>query len=154
MTASPTSRSLKWLRLLASRPCSSKHSFAGYDMSPEWKSIAYQRSCWRIVHWPLWQRGTSENDTKTLCEKVPFLPLAISPTVSGQHKQPIQAKIAQLQRAEGGSSSAKLSGRLRQPPAGRRSFVRRLEFGPRAAHARLCRWLTADMPTVPMVSRS
>ena len=67
------------------------------------------------------------------------------------------SQIAQLQRAEGGSSSAKLSGLLRQPPAGRRSFVRRLEFGPRAAHARLpmvCRWLAADMPTVPMVSRS
>ena len=64
---------------------------------------------------------------------------------------------AQLERAEGGLSSAKLSGLLRQPPAGRRIFVRRLEFGPRAAHARLpmvCRWLTADMPTVPMVSRS
>ena len=27
MTSSPTSRSLKWLRLSASRPCSSKHSF-------------------------------------------------------------------------------------------------------------------------------
>ncbi|KAK2173948.1 hypothetical protein NP493_839g01054 [Ridgeia piscesae] len=43
-TSSPTSRCLKWLRLPASRPCSSKHSFAGQDMSPGWETIAYQRS--------------------------------------------------------------------------------------------------------------
>ena len=40
--SSPTLRSLKWLRLPASRPCSSKHSFAGQDMSPGWKIIAYK----------------------------------------------------------------------------------------------------------------
>ena len=42
--SSTTLRSLKWLRLPASRPCSSKHSFAGQEMSPGWKTIAYQRT--------------------------------------------------------------------------------------------------------------
>ena len=46
--SAPTLRSLKWLRLPASRPCSSKHSFAGQDMSPGWKTIAYQRSYYNI----------------------------------------------------------------------------------------------------------
>jgi hypothetical protein len=46
--SSQTLRSLKWLRLPASRPCSSKHSFAGQDMSPGWKTIAYQRSYYNI----------------------------------------------------------------------------------------------------------
>jgi len=55
-----------------------------------------------------------------------------------------------------GSAPAR-PGLLRQPPAVRRIFVRRLMLGPKAAQAWLpmvCRWLTAYMPTVPMVSRS
>ena len=43
-TSSLTSGSLKWLWLPTSRPCFSKHSFAGQDMSPGWKTIAYKRS--------------------------------------------------------------------------------------------------------------
>ena len=49
-------------------------------------------------------------------------------------------------RAEGGSSSAKLAGLFRQPHAGRRIFVRRFVFGPRAAHAPAANG-------VPMVNR-
>ena len=60
--SAPTLRSLKWLRLPASRPCSSKHSFAGQDMSPGWKTIAYQRSYYNIYG----ELSTGHRDKGTL----------------------------------------------------------------------------------------
>ena len=75
---------LEWLRL----QCSSKHSFAERDMSPEWKTITYQRSyCMEDCSLAIVTMGHLGKDKKTLW-KGPS-PLVTSITVSGQQKQPI-----------------------------------------------------------------
>ena len=87
-SSSQTSRSMKWPRLPALRPCSLKHSFAGQDMSPGWKTIASHKSYYmEICPLAIVTEGHLEKDAKILW-KGPS-PLATWITISRQDKQPI-----------------------------------------------------------------